>query len=290
MAASISEILSVPQLRAELRIPDGATATRAVDLTPVTGTAPLVWDAPGLRSISSVKFWTLLTGNLTKPPDGEIAPGDLGAVTQSSIQSPALGWPDTLPGSVMQFEYIIGTQDELLRTQIESAVSFIQHSLRAPMLDVVDTYHLTPATGTTAPLVFAAPALKRIENLEYWTPSGSEIDAPDGRIDGADLGRLAFGQYDWQTHALYPNSTGWPETLPGTLFELTVTRGIDITPETAALRTAVVLLCRSLYDGYREMKRNSAFFQIVRPFRARGFVARRGELSPSLASWMEWNR
>ena len=139
------------------------------------------------------------------------------------------------------------------------------------------------------PVVFAAPALKSLENLEYWTPAGSEIDAPNGRIDGADLGRLSFGQYDWQTHALYPTTSGWPETLPATLFQLTAKRGLDITPETAALRSAVILLVRSLYDGFREMKRNSAFFQIVRPFKARGFVSRRGEISPSLQTWKEWN-
>ena len=181
------------------------------------------------------------------------------------------------------------SHDDLLERQIESAVSFIQVSLRAPLVDEVDVYRLEPVAGMREPLIFGAPALKRIENLEFWTTSGSSISDPDGHIDGADLGRLAFGQYDWQTHGLYPTSSGWPDTLPDTAFQLTVTRGIDITPETAALRSATILLVRQLYDGYRQIRPNEAFLRILAPFKSRGFVSRRGELSPSLQSWIEWN-
>ena len=182
------------------------------------------------------------------------------------------------------------SQDALLKRQIESAVSYCQHSLRAPLVDVVDVYRLTPVSGTTAPLIFAGPALKSVENLEYWTPAGSKIDDPDGSILPADLGRLVHELYDWQTHALYPTSSGWPETLPDTVFLLSAKRGIDITPETAALRSATILLVRTLYGGYRAIRSNEAFLEILQPFKSRGYIARRGEISPSLETWLAWQK
>lgn len=201
---------------------------------------------------------------------------------------------DILPLDLMRQELRIPdgvvSQDAMLARQIESAVSYIQHSLRAPLVDVTDVYRLTPVTGTTAPLIFAAPALKAVENLAFWTPAGSKIAAPNGRIDGAALGRLALGRYDWQTHGLSPTTSGWPETLPDTVFMLTVTRGLDISPETAALRSAVVLLVRQLYDGYRQIRSNEAFLRILKPFKSRGFVSRRGEISPSLETWLAWQK
>ena len=184
----------------------------------------------------------------------------------------------------------VTSQDAMLARQIESAVSYIQHSLRAPLVDVTDVYRLTPVTGTTAPLIFVAPALKSVENLEYWTPAGSKIDDPDGSILPADLGRLVHELYDWQTHALYPTSSGWPETLPDTVFLLSAKRGIDITPETAALRSATILLVRTLYDGYRAIRSNEAFLKILQPFKSRGYIARRGEISPSLETWLAWQK
>ena len=183
----------------------------------------------------------------------------------------------------------VTSQDAMLARQIESAVSYCQMSLKAPLVDVLDVYRLEPVTGMRA-LIFAAPALKSVENLEYWTPAGSKIDDPDGSILPADLGRLVHELYDWQTHALYPTSSGWPETLPDTVFLLSAKRGIDITPETAALRSATILLVRTLYDGYRAIRSNEAFLKILQPFKSRGYIARRGEISPSLETWLAWQK
>ena len=99
----------------------------------------------------------------------------------------------------------VTSQDAMLERQIESSVSYIQHSLRAPLVDVVDTYRIEPVTGMR-PLIFAAPALKEVERLSYWTPAGSEIDNPDGALLPASLGRLSIASHDWQTHSLYPPS------------------------------------------------------------------------------------
>ena len=183
----------------------------------------------------------------------------------------------------------VTSQDAMLERQIESSVSYIQHSLRAPLVDVVDTYRIEPVTGMR-PLIFAAPALKEVERLSYWTPAGSEIDNPDGALLPASLGRLSIASHDWQTHSLYPPSSGWPETLAGTALLITVLRGIDINPETAALRQATILLVRSLYDGFRQIRPTEAFLRILQPFKSRGFVSRRGEISPSLETWLAWQK
>ena len=139
----------------------------------------------------------------------------------------------------------VTSQDNLLQNQIEAAVSFVSHGLRGPLVDQDEKYYLQPP-AMDSPLIFASPAFKEISGIKYWSPSGSLRLDPDGAIAPGDLGRLHKERYDWQTHSVYPPSAGWPETLHDSLIELTVVRGMDITPESAALRTAVILCVRQL--------------------------------------------
>ena len=173
------------------------------------------------------------------------------------------------------------SQDDLIQNQIEAAVSFVSSVLRAPMVDRDERYFLPPVTGDGA-LIFASPMLKSITEIKYWTSGGSLRLDPDGTIQAADLGRLHFGRYDWQTHSQFPPAVGWPQTLADSLLEIKVVRGMDITPGTAALRSAVVLCVRQLYDGYRQIRPTEAFLQIVKPFRNRGFLSRDGMPNPNL--------
>ena len=175
----------------------------------------------------------------------------------------------------------VTTQDNLLQTQIEAAVSFVSHGLRGPLVDQDEKYYLQPP-AMDSPLIFASPELKSISGIKYWSPSGSLRLDPDGAIAPGDLGRLHKERFDRQTHSVYGPVAGWPETLHDSLIELTVVRGMDITPETAALRSAVILGIRQLYDGYREIRPTEAFMRIVEPFRARGYLAQRGEVNPNL--------
>ena len=155
------------------------------------------------------------------------------------------------------------SQDTLLESQIEAAVSYVSHPLRGPLVDRSETYYLPPIRGE-GPLIFASPLMKSLTEIKYWTPTGALRLDPDGTIARSDLGRLHVERYDWQTHEVFPPVGGWPETLADSLIELTVVRGMDITPETVALRSAVILCVRQLYDGYRQIRPTEAFLQIVK--------------------------
>ena len=173
------------------------------------------------------------------------------------------------------------SQDTLLENQIEAAVSFVSAVLRGPLVDQTEKYYLAPVTGE-GPLIFSSPMLKTITEIKFWTPSGALRSDPNGTIAGADLGRVTIGRYDWQTHEVFPTASGWPDTLTDSLFELTVIRGMDITPKTAALRSAAVLCVRQLYDGYRQIRPTEAFLKITAPFRSRGYLAKDGQPNPNL--------
>ena len=150
MAATSDDILTVEQVRQELRIPDGATSTTTADLTPVSGTNPLVFDAPGLRSVTEVRYWTVLSGNLRAGPDGVIDGADLGDSTvsgsQAVLQSPSGGWPDVLAGSSMRIEFIVGAQDALIQDQIDAVLE----SLRLESNRTLKSYRGRPKAARIA--------------------------------------------------------------------------------------------------------------------------------------------
>ena len=257
------DILSVGQVRAELRIPDGATATRVVDLDPVSGVTPLYFDGPGLREVTTVKYWTVLTGNLRAPPDGVIDGADLGDATvsgsQAVLRSPVLGWPDVLAGSSMRVEFVTGAQDALLQAQIDAAISFISHEQPAPLIDQTETILVEPVAGDDQ-LVFAAVGAKSITEIKYWTKSGVLRSAPDGTIAQADLGRFVP---DRRFAGVYGPSGGWPQTLDGSKFEIVFIRG-TADSKIPAYRAAVATAVRHLYDGFREIRPTESFVRLSR--------------------------
>ena len=266
MARSSDDILSVSQVRAELRIPDGATATRVVDLDPVTGSTPLHFDAAGLREVTAVKYWTVLTGNLRADPDGVIDGADLGDATvsgsQAVLQSPFLGWPDVLAGSSMRVEFVAGAQDSLLQAQIDAAISFISHEQPAPLIDQTETILVEPVAGDDQ-LVFAAVGAKSITEIKYWTKLGALRSAPDGTIAGADLGRVVP---DRRCASVYGPVGGWPQVLGDSRFEVVFVRGIAdaLIP---AFRAAVASQVRHHYDGFREIRPTESFVRLSRSLR-----------------------
>ena len=263
MARSSDDILSVGQARQELRIPDGATATRVVDLDPVSAFAPLSFDGPGLREVTAVKYWTVLTGNLRADPDAALDGADLGDATvsgsQAVLQSPVLGWPDVLAGSSMRVEFVAGAQDQLLQAQIDASISFISHEQPAPLIDHPETILVEPVAGDDL-LAFAAVGVKSISGIKYWTSSGALRDAPDGTIAGADLGRFVP---DRRFVSVYGPVGGWPEVLSDSRFEVTFVRGIEdaLIP---AFRAAVASQVRHHYDGFREIRPTESFVRLSR--------------------------
>ena len=132
MATNALDIVSLATMKDELRIPatevdhdvllTGQIAAAVsfvsrflrvplVDLAvtfrcsrPSYAAAPIVLSSAGVRSISSVKYWTA-AGSLREEPNGSIAVGTLGRLVEYCgfvIYPPAAGWPLVLDGSVIE--------------------------------------------------------------------------------------------------------------------------------------------------------------------------------------------
>ena len=154
------------------------------------------------------------------------------------------------------------SQDDLLQRQIDAAISFISNEQRAPLIDESETLRLEPATGDNA-LSFAAVGVKSVTEIRYWTPSSSLRDAPDGTIAVADLGRVVA---DRRCVSVYGPSSGWPEVLSDSRFEVEFVRGIqdELIP---AYRGTCITFCRHAYDGFREVRPTESFVKLSRSLR-----------------------
>ena len=149
----------------------------------------------------------------------------------------------------------------LLTGQIAAAVSFVSRHLRAPLLDRVEVFRCWRPGDSTAPIVLPTGSVRYVGSVKYWTPGRALREAPDGAIDVDTLGRVvALSGFQ-----IYPPVGGWPLVLGGSLIEIMLTRGMDTPP---ALRAAVVLCVRQLYDGYREIRPTEAFYGMLRPYRS----------------------
>ena len=132
MAATALDIVSLATMKSELRIPaaepdhdvllTGQIAAAVsfvsrflrvplVDLAvtfrcsrPSYAAAPIVLSSAGVRSVSSVKYWTA-AGSLREEPNGSIAVGTLGRMVEYcgfAIYPPAGGWPLVLDNSLIE--------------------------------------------------------------------------------------------------------------------------------------------------------------------------------------------
>ncbi len=130
MATNALEVVSLATIRSELRIPDDshdglltgqiAAAVSFVSLhlrvplldraeefrcsRPSYAAAPIVLSTDGVRSVSSVKYWTA-AGSLREAPNGTIAVGALGRLVEYCgfvIYPPASGWPLVLDNSLIE--------------------------------------------------------------------------------------------------------------------------------------------------------------------------------------------
>ena len=153
------------------------------------------------------------------------------------------------------------SHDDLLLSQINSAVSFVSLHLRVPLLDRAEEFRCSQPSHSATPIILPTNAVRSVGSVKYWTADGSLREAPDGTIAVGTLGRLV----DYMGFVIYPPADGWPVVLDNSPIEIVVTRGMT-TP--AALRSAVILCVRQFYDGYREIRPNSAIYALIRPFRS----------------------
>ena len=102
----------------------------------------------------------------------------------------------------------VTSQDALLKTQIEAAVSFVSSSVTCSPRRLPRNILLQSGDGRFRHgLRLRGPEINQRDQVldPGWIVAGL---APDGTIAAADLGRIQVGRYDWQTHSdLSPR--GW---------------------------------------------------------------------------------
>ena len=162
----------------------------------------------------------------------------------------------------------IDDHDGMITSQMNAAASFLSRYISVPLIDVTETVHGTPQKSDK-PIPIRARALKEVSEIRYWSENGSLRTAPDETVDTNDLGRIDSKDEPW--NLVYPPAAGWPDRLDGSVFELDVVRGIDFDPtdhpETQALKQALVLLVRQLYDGFHEFTATNAVMALIAPWR-----------------------
>ena len=150
--------------------------------------------------------------------------------------------------------------DTLLTDLIASGVSFVSAPLRAPLLDRAEGFRCFRPGDSATPIVLPTDSVRSVGSVRYWTVNGALRKAPDGMVAVGTLGRrVQHGGY-----VIYPPTSGWPVVLANSLIEVVVTRGMNTPP---ALRSAVALCVRQLYDGYREIRPKEAFWAMLEPWR-----------------------
>ena len=163
--------------------------------------------------------------------------------------------------------------DDILTSQIQAAVSFVAEQIDIPLVDTTEVLcPMTPADSDD-PLLLSRRGIKSVPQVRYWEESGALRDDPAGVIVAGNLGRLETPGYRTDRHRrLWPPEDGWPSKLEGTRFQVDTVIGLDIDDKTMALRHAVILCVRQLYDGYREIKPTDAFYALIQPWRFYGRV------------------
>ena len=164
MAATAADLLSLPELRRELRVPAGETTlddtlrrqtedaaavlsrqthVPLVDRSTVytadpAPQQPALLRAPWLSRVTAVTYWTP-AGSLAADPDGAVTLTDLGRLAAGredvEVWPPVDGWPDRLAGTLLRFEVVEGLQADhpdagLFRSALVAMVRELQGGYR----------------------------------------------------------------------------------------------------------------------------------------------------------------
>ena len=158
MASSADDILTVDELKEELRIPASSTAqddllqrhidsaisfishgqpaplldaSTTIRVEPATGDSPLTFRAVGVREVTEIRYWSTSVA-LRDAPDETIPLADLGRVEQDrrdvSVYGPVDGWPETLTGSIFEVEIVRGIRDKDIPGYRAAVASFVRHA------------------------------------------------------------------------------------------------------------------------------------------------------------------
>lgn len=159
---------------------------------------------------------------------------------------------------------------------IRGAVSHVQKRTGLPLLRVEETQQIILPTypgGRDYSIRFYAPSITSVTAITYWLTTQTFDEEPAGTIDVSTLGRLVVEPaylIDPSGYAVqYPPADGWPEMLFNRCSQMlfTVRREFTIDDESEALKSAIILVARNLYLGYREsLDGNETFEALLDPW------------------------
>ena len=154
--------------------------------------------------------------------------------------------------------------NSIITANIKAAVGWLIKETGRPILRVTETYSHRPCPGK-APLLIRRQNVTAVTELKYWDADDDDLRSnPTGSI--TTFGRLLL--YPTRPHLcayLYPeDDEEFPKVLDGSVYELTLTRGIDFAlPEAESLKQALILVTREFYEGRREIASNSAIYSLI---------------------------
>ena len=159
---------------------------------------------------------------------------------------------DVLSVDEMKMELRIPSEvidhDQLIERHISSAVAEITGYLHRPIVDTTKWTAAAKPSMIMNPVAWIGYPTRSVGSIHYWLPGQTSAENPNGHLSFQDLGRSLRGRTRWQ-HFRYPPSTGWPTTAPNSPLVIEYIDGLHIDSHNFMIKQAIVLLCRSFYDG-----------------------------------------
>ena len=153
--------------------------------------------------------------------------------------------------------------DLLIAAHIAAAVSWAEGTTGVPWVDRPASVAAVPPRDPKDPVPLL-PFTIAIASASFYLPG---VDAINGEPSGV-MSMSDFGRFDKSTSLLWPADGGWPAAVADSEYLFDITLGTDLLPTPPAIRAAVILVTRHLYDGYGAIKPGNAAFHLVAPYRS----------------------
>ena len=168
--------------------------------------------------------------------------------------------------------------DDLITQQIAAAVDWVGAAIDAPLLTAEETLLVDFGSGSDIPIRVRVTNERALGSMRYWTLGQTYGEAPTGLLDlsQARTTRIPGSPY---LYVYPPGGVAWPAAVSdyrqrgawrnrgGAVGLMEITRGLVVNRTiNPALRQAVMLLVRKLYDGIEPMS-SPTLDRLLAPYR-----------------------
>ena len=161
----------------------------------------------------------------------------------------------------------VTSRDSTLRSQIASAVNFVQQRSGLPLVRTNQRWRTRMPSGTE-PLVLPWTHVRSVLSIAYWTPGDDPSGPrdPSGGIDVATLGELrGFSGFEFDGAEVNGPDGGWPETHPDDN-RVIVQFDRELDPIPASLVECVRLAVWDFFESQRGVPSRSTIDVLLAPF------------------------